>query len=85
MFSVRVKKERCKGCRLCIEVCPANVFSVSQNFNRMGVHYVEAKGEGKNICTGCQRCVIICPDVAIEILKTTNNTQGGEDEDRGNT
>lgn len=64
---------------LCIDVCPVNVFSVSQNFNRMGYHYVEA--EGKNSCTGCQRCVIICPDVAIEILKLDKK----EDEDRSDT
>lgn len=83
MFIVKVKKERCKGCGLCIEVCPAKVFRVSPNFNRMNYHYIEPEGEGKNSCTGCQRCVIICPDVAIEILKI--NKEGGQNEDRGNT
>ncbi|MCM8778101.1 MAG: 4Fe-4S binding protein, partial [Candidatus Omnitrophica bacterium] len=65
------------------DICPVRVFRISQNFNRMGYHYIEPEGEGKNNCTGCQRCVMICPDVAIEILKT--NKQGGEDEDRSNS
>ncbi|MCM8760356.1 MAG: 4Fe-4S binding protein [Candidatus Omnitrophica bacterium] len=69
MFIVKVKKERCKGCQLCIDVCPSKVFRISENFNKMGYHYIEPEGEGKNNCTGCQRCVMICPDVAIEILR----------------
>ena len=83
MFIVKVKKERCKGCGLCIKVCPQKVFKVSRLFNKMGYHYIEPEGEGKNVCTGCQRCVIICPDVAIEILKV--NQQGEENEDRSNS
>lgn len=69
MFIVKVKKERCKGCGLCIDVCKTKVFRVSKQFNRMGYHYIEAEEECKKSCTGCQRCVMICPDVAIEILK----------------
>ena len=69
MFRVKVERERCKSCGLCIDVCSRNVFKVSKNFNKMGYHYVEAEGEGKNNCSGCQKCVIICPDVAIEIYK----------------
>ncbi|MCX8082847.1 MAG: 4Fe-4S binding protein [bacterium] len=73
MFIVNVKKERCKGCGLCIEVCKQKMFCISKLFNKMGYHYIEPEGEGKNSCNGCQRCVIICPDVAIEILKKNND------------
>ncbi|MCM8803759.1 MAG: 4Fe-4S binding protein [Candidatus Omnitrophica bacterium] len=66
-YIVKVKKERCKSCKLCMDVCPSGVFKLSNKFNKIGYHYVEVIEE-KN-CTGCKRCVIICPDVAIEIYK----------------
>jgi 2-oxoglutarate ferredoxin oxidoreductase subunit delta len=69
MVIVKVNKERCKSCGLCIEVCPFKVFRISKNFNKMGYHYIEPEGEEKDKCTGCRRCVIVCPDVAIELYK----------------
>jgi len=75
MFIIKVDKERCKSCGLCIEVCPNKVFRLSKNFNKAGYHYVEAEGEGKNNCSGCQKCVIMCPDVAIEIYKKEDKTK----------
>jgi 2-oxoglutarate ferredoxin oxidoreductase subunit delta len=66
-YIIKVNKERCKGCRLCLEMCPSGVFTISKNFNKLGYHYVEVL-KGKD-CIGCKRCVIICPDVVIEIYK----------------
>jgi 2-oxoglutarate ferredoxin oxidoreductase subunit delta len=66
-FIVKVNKERCKSCKLCINVCPVGIFKTSKNFNKIGYHYVEIVDEGN--CIGCKRCVLICPDVAIEIYK----------------
>ncbi|MCX7917623.1 MAG: 4Fe-4S binding protein, partial [bacterium] len=66
-YIVKVNKERCKSCKLCIDVCPVGVFSLSKDFNKIGYHYVEVLN-GKN-CIGCKKCVIICPDVVIEIYK----------------
>ncbi|MGI6596161.1 MAG: 4Fe-4S binding protein [Elusimicrobia bacterium] len=78
MFIVTVKRDRCKGCGLCMDVCPVNVFRISTQFNKLGYHYIEPEGEGKNSCTGCQRCVMVCPDVAIEIVKeTAKNEKSG--------
>lgn len=66
-YIVKVNKERCKGCKLCIEVCPSGIFKLSNKFNKMGYHFIETIN-GKS-CIGCKRCVIICPDVSIEIYK----------------
>jgi len=79
MFEVKAKKDKCKGCKLCIEVCPNNVFSASDDFNKLGYHYAVVKNMEN--CNGCKKCVIICPDVAIEIYLKKE----GENEDRSNS
>ncbi|KJJ84849.1 4Fe-4S ferredoxin [Candidatus Omnitrophus magneticus] len=57
--------ENCKGCLLCLEVCPAKVFQLSEHVNKKGVKYIEAVSPEK--CVTCGRCFAICPDTAIEI------------------
>ncbi len=66
-MKVVVHPERCKGCLLCVENCPAHVFRLSTSFNQSGYHFVEPQLQQN--CTGCRRCVIICPDVAIELYQ----------------
>jgi 2-oxoglutarate ferredoxin oxidoreductase subunit delta len=77
MFKIKVDKEQCKGCGLCIEVCPGKILHLSSSFNQQGQHFVKVINEEK--CTGCKKCVIICPDVAIEIYKTGSETQRDRD------
>ena len=58
--------ERCKGCTLCVTVCPQNVISISEKANSKG--YFPAQATGPN-CTGCTNCAIVCPDCAIEVYR----------------
>jgi len=58
--------ERCKGCGLCISVCPKNGIIISKCSNKAG--YFPAQPVNKSDCTGCAMCAIICPDVAIEVF-----------------
>jgi len=59
-----IEMERCKGCGLCITVCPRNSIAISQESNQNG--YFPA--QPKNIdCTGCTRCAIVCPEGIIEV------------------
>ena len=67
MGKVVINPARCKGCKLCIEVCPKNVLVPSSKNNHLGIYVVELKKAGE--CIGCSRCAIICPDVAIEVYK----------------
>lgn len=62
-----VDAERCKGCTLCVTVCPHNVISISDKANSKG--YFPAQATGAD-CTGCASCAIVCPDCAIEIYRS---------------
>ena len=63
---IKIDPERCKGCGLCIEVCPKNSITISSKTNTMGYFFAEPCGDG---CTGCTVCALICPDVAIEVYR----------------
>ena len=64
-FNLKIDAERCKGCELCIAVCPRHVLEMSNAFNASGVHYPQTNPRQK--CIGCRLCAVICPDAAIEI------------------
>ena len=64
---ITIDKERCKGCSLCIPVCPKNVIGLSEDFNAKGWRY--ACVEKESDCTACKQCYMMCPDVAIRIWK----------------
>jgi 2-oxoglutarate ferredoxin oxidoreductase subunit delta len=66
-----INRERCKGCYLCISVCPNEVISVSESLNQQGYYPAETNDNNKNGkgCIGCAMCAVICPDIAIEVYR----------------
>ncbi len=68
MAKIKVDKERCKGCLICISVCPKKLIKLSSDFNKRGLNYVVFEDKAGD-CTGCTLCAIVCPDVAIEVEK----------------
>lgn len=66
---IKINTERCKGCGLCVEVCPNNCIVISKKSNKNGFFPAETN-DGK--CTGCAICAIICPDTIIEVLRDTD-------------
>ena len=67
MATVNVEKELCKSCRICISVCPKNVFEITTHTNKKGYNYVAAMRPED--CIACKRCEISCPDLALYIEK----------------
>ncbi len=61
-----INAERCKGCGLCVKVCPKNNIVISEESNKAG--YFPAKASN-NDCTGCCVCALVCPDAVIEVLR----------------
>ena len=69
---IRIDRERCKGCYLCIEACPIHGIEVEHALNKKGYLPVRPKEEIKEDqkgCTGCAQCAIVCPEVAIEVYR----------------
>ncbi|MHA1145012.1 MAG: 4Fe-4S dicluster domain-containing protein [Candidatus Helarchaeota archaeon] len=68
-----INEECCKGCGLCIEVCPKNVLDFSGRFNKKGYDVVEVKDP--EACINCKRCELICPDFAISVEEFENEKE----------
>lgn len=67
-YRLAIETEACKGCRLCIDICPNQVLEFSTELNAGGVPYPLVKKPGD--CIGCRSCTLVCPDVCIEIYET---------------
>ena len=68
MAKVIIYEELCKGCGLCIDVCPKEILCFSETkLNSKGYQPIVIVDQ--EACTGCIACARICPDVAIEIEK----------------
>jgi NAD-dependent dihydropyrimidine dehydrogenase PreA subunit len=50
--------ERCINCGLCIKVCPANLYKISENF-------IIIDNQHKKYCLNCNDCIAVCPRDAI--------------------
>lgn len=64
---VQINKDACKGCGICIAMCPVKILEFSGELNHQGVRFPRIIDEGK--CTECENCVIYCPDFAIVVSK----------------
>jgi len=68
---ILVDEELCKGCGICIGLCPIKVLEKSNTLSSRGVYLPLPNKKDK--CTGCRICEYYCPDMAIFIK---NNAKG---------
>lgn len=69
--NITIDRELCKGCYLCLSVCPQEVITKSEHLNQKGYYpakFKEDEGKGK-MCIACVRCATMCPDIAIEVYR----------------
>lgn len=68
MAKVEFDDDRCKGCGLCVTVCPKKIIKLRQDrLNNKGFH--PAGVDEMDKCIGCTFCATICPDNVIEVYK----------------
>ena len=68
MVKITIDVERCKGCGLCVRLCPKNIVALSKTkLNSKGYHPAEVTDI--EACVACASCARTCPDTAIEIEK----------------
>ena len=69
MSYIKLNKNKCKSCYLCIDACPKNLIKKSNEIGQTGEYTVEFKDD-ENLCLGCSVCAVVCPEIAItEVYK----------------
>ena len=68
MVTLTIDEEKCKGCGLCIEVCPKKILVLSdEKINQQGYHPVTVTD--LHSCVACASCAKICPVIVFTIEK----------------
>ena len=68
MPTIKIDERICKGCSLCVDVCPHRLIRQEKNINDQGYQYVILDDPDEK-CTGCTVCAVVCPDMCIEVYK----------------
>ncbi len=68
MPTIKIDIEKCKGCVLCVEVCPHVLIEQGKEINDQGYQYVVLV-DPEETCNGCTVCAVMCPDMCIEVFK----------------
>ena len=62
------QEERCKGCGLCVSVCPKKIIKLdTSRVNMKGYYPAMIKNMAE--CIGCGNCAKMCPDSVITVTK----------------
>jgi len=63
---VTFNEDICKGCELCVAVCPVKIISLDKTtINKKGYNPATVKEMDK--CIGCASCALMCPDAVITV------------------
>ena len=54
---VKINREACKGCGLCIAFCGRGGIVIEEGLNKSGVH--PAKFKEGHVCNGCGNCAVV--------------------------
>ena len=65
MPRIEIKQEWCKGCYICVELCPREVLERDETAFVRGFHPVVVVHPED--CSLCRLCELLCPDLAIAV------------------
>ena len=64
---VVVSELYCKGCELCVGVCPQGSLALAADrINAKGYHPAALVNDQ---CTGCAVCALVCPETALTVYR----------------
>jgi 2-oxoglutarate ferredoxin oxidoreductase subunit delta len=73
--SITIVPVYCKGCGLCVDICPTGTLLLEEVIeNKFGVC---VKVDAEEYCIGCQLCELKCPDFAIFVNYDEKKTEEG--------
>ena len=65
---VEFNVDRCKGCGLCVQVCPVKILELdTSQINAIGYNPAYCIDQDK--CIACTNCAVMCPDVVITVMR----------------
>lgn len=67
MIKIEINEAWCKGCYLCVSVCPRDVLAIDAEHWTRSFHPVVIRQLDR--CTACRNCELYCPDLAIEVTE----------------
>jgi len=65
--AILIDEQYCKGCFLCIAVCPKKVLARGDKRSRAG--YSMPQVENLGACISCALCEMTCPDMALTVVQ----------------
>ena len=70
---LHIASDRCKGCSLCVGVCPQHVLALDESLvNALGYHPIRLTDAAG--CTSCALCARICPDAVFTVYARPRST-----------
>lgn len=69
VYRVIVDEGLCKGCGICVEICPRRVLVLGGISPGTGYRNPVIRGD----CVGCRLCMWFCPDQAIVVVKESDD------------
>lgn len=66
---IEVDEVLCKGCGLCVMVCPRHVIALRMDCLTPKGYHPAALADPNGECTGCAICAVMCPDAAITVYR----------------
>ena len=68
LLEIKINRDWCKGCGICVQFCPTKVLELDGREKVVAVRPED--------CICCKMCELRCPDLAIEVL----TQEGDKDE-----
>ncbi|MDY6865424.1 MAG: ferredoxin family protein [Halobacteriota archaeon] len=77
----RINEDYCKGCNLCVDICPKDVYSEGREVSKRGykvpiIKNIDECLDFKRMKEGseprCSLCELSCPDQAISPIKVSD-------------